>query len=165
MFDHVRYAWSSGKFQGVTWAPGGNYNSTDKFGYLCFVGDSGSGMKPIVQHLSELVTPPWQMVAPEGIYVCRARDQVQLYKPKELIQSASDQTAQALQQAKAAAAKAPDPKVDAQLKKLKEAYSRIDQGSLEGAEALQAAGKLAQMRNQIDEIYWQARLRELLQRY
>jgi hypothetical protein len=165
MFDHVRYAWSTGKFQGVTWAPGGNYNSTDKFGYLCFVGASGSGMEPIVQRLSQLVTPPWQMVAPNGLYVAQAPGQVRLFKPADLIRSASDQTAAALKKAQAAAAQAPDPRADKQLQKLKQESDALSAKDLSAPQALQAAGQLAQMRGEINDIYWQARLRALLRKY
>ena len=34
-FCHTRYSWTKG-FRGMTSSPGGNYNATDKFGYLYF---------------------------------------------------------------------------------------------------------------------------------
>ncbi len=61
-FCHVRYAWSTGKFQGVTSSPGGNYASTGNFGFLSFLapGEKSSPDRPR-GILAERVAPPWCM--------------------------------------------------------------------------------------------------------
>ncbi len=61
-FCHVRYAWSSGKFQGVTSSPGGNYASTGNFGFLSFLapGETSSA-KRTREILAKRVAPPWCM--------------------------------------------------------------------------------------------------------
>lgn len=61
-FCHVRYAWSSGKFQGVTSAPGGNYASTGNFGFLSFLApDEKSSPERTREILAKRVAPPWCM--------------------------------------------------------------------------------------------------------
>jgi len=58
-FCHVRYAWSTGKFVGVTSSPGGNYNNTSNFGFLYFAGDKQPDIKTTGDILKGKAAPPW----------------------------------------------------------------------------------------------------------
>jgi hypothetical protein len=163
MFNHTRYAWGDGHFQGVTWAPGGNYQATDKFGYLCFVDSQQVDMEAVTRQLSEQIAPSWQMAAPGRVYVCRKAGDVKVFQPDALVRSAGERTAAALQRAQAAAIPAPDAKLDRELTALKQAYQELDQKGLASAEALRATARLSEMDGRIDDIYWSARLRALLE--
>ncbi len=60
MFCHARYAYTSGRFIGVTSSPEGNYASTDKFGYLYFCApDEEMSTEKLGQLLVRMITPPW----------------------------------------------------------------------------------------------------------
>lgn len=68
MFCHVRYAYTSGSFLGVTSSAGGNYSNTGDFGYLCFQGQvaqaSADGVGAMLQ---QRVAPPWGLVIGEQL--------------------------------------------------------------------------------------------------
>lgn len=63
-FCHVRYAYSSGKFQGATSSPGGSYASPHSFGYL-YLGGARGQLEPrtVARILGEAATPPWGLAA------------------------------------------------------------------------------------------------------
>jgi len=69
-FCHVRYAWSSGKFIGVTSAPGGNYNNTGNFGYLYFAESAKPDRNAIAEALAKKATPPWSLAIDNGLLIC-----------------------------------------------------------------------------------------------
>ena len=58
-FCHTRYSWTKG-FRGMTSSPGGNYNATDKFGYLYF-SDGKTKLSPekIGSLLQTKAAVPW----------------------------------------------------------------------------------------------------------
>ncbi|MBR2425215.1 MAG: carbohydrate-binding family 9-like protein [Lentisphaeria bacterium] len=58
-FCHTRYSWTK-KFRGMTSSPGGNYNATDKFGYLYF-SDGKTALDPakIGALLQTKAAVPW----------------------------------------------------------------------------------------------------------
>lgn len=58
-FCHTRYSWTK-KFRGMTSSPGGNYNATDKFGYLYF-SDGKIALDPtmIGKLLQQKAAVPW----------------------------------------------------------------------------------------------------------
>lgn len=58
-FCHTRYSWTK-KFRGMTSSPGGNYNATDKFGYLYF-SDGKTSLDPatIGKLLQSKAAVPW----------------------------------------------------------------------------------------------------------
>ena len=58
-FCHVRYAWSTGKFVGVTSSPGGNYNNIGNFGFLYFASDKQPDIKTIGNILKAKAAQPW----------------------------------------------------------------------------------------------------------
>lgn len=63
MFCHVRYAYTSGSFIGVTSSAGGNYSNTGDFGYLCFQKEGQeASAEEIGAILQTRVAPPWGLV-------------------------------------------------------------------------------------------------------
>lgn len=69
-FCHVRYAWSSGKFTGVTSAPGGSYTTPGNFGYLYFAGKVKPDRSIIAKVLSKKAAPPWSLSIDNGLLIC-----------------------------------------------------------------------------------------------
>lgn len=59
MFNLVRYAYTTGKFQGTTWSPGGNYNRPGDFGYLYFGDGKAASTERVAEILKSKVTIPW----------------------------------------------------------------------------------------------------------
>lgn len=77
MFCHVRYAYTSGSFLGVTSSAGGNYSNTGDFGYLSFqsAGEQVSAAS-VGAILRERIAPPWGLVIGEQL-VCDVGQGVQ----------------------------------------------------------------------------------------
>ncbi len=71
-FCHVRYAYSSGKFAGVTSAAGGSYASPHSFGYL-YLGHERERLDPkiIAQILGASATPPWGLAVGDTLILDR----------------------------------------------------------------------------------------------
>ncbi len=68
MFCHVRYAFTSGKFVGVTSAAGGNYSNPGEFGYLAFqAGTTPSSPAAVGELLSTRAAPPWGLAIGEQL--------------------------------------------------------------------------------------------------
>lgn len=161
-FNHTRYAWTTGKFRGVTWAAGANYNAIDRFGYLCFVGDQNAGLGLIARQLSDRVDPPWFMVTEGGIYVCRQSGQVELADSASLTRDAVVRTRSAIDLARTALAEAPDTESADQLASFEQTCRLIDEHTLTPAQAVQTANNLAQISDQAQDIYWHSRTRSIL---
>jgi hypothetical protein len=68
-FCHVRYAWSSGKFVGVTSSPGGNYNNTGDFGFLYFADGEPAKIKKIGELLKKKAPAPWSLPIQNSLLV------------------------------------------------------------------------------------------------
>ena len=67
---HVRYAWSSGKFVGVSSSPGGSYNSPEAFGFIYFSKNKTTNIKDVGKVLRSKATPPWSLPINNGLLVC-----------------------------------------------------------------------------------------------
>jgi len=68
MFCHVRYAFSSGKFVGVTSSAGGNYSNPGDFGYLAFQAGATSRTPAAVgELLGTRAVPPWGLAIGEQL--------------------------------------------------------------------------------------------------
>lgn len=70
-FCHVRYAWSSGKFVGVSSSLGGSYARTDNFGFIYFVKNKKLDIKEIGGVLRKVAVQPWNMLINNGLLECR----------------------------------------------------------------------------------------------
>jgi hypothetical protein len=67
-FTHVRYAWTSGGFKGVSSSLGGGYYASNRFGFLRFAGKSKPNLQTVVDVLAKNASPPW-MVLLDGMIV------------------------------------------------------------------------------------------------
>lgn len=83
MFNAVRYAYSSGKFQGATWSPGANYDKPGYFGYLYFGDKETTSAKAVANLLQEKVTPPWIISVNNKILWYEGEEKVEILSPPE----------------------------------------------------------------------------------
>lgn len=72
-FCHTRYSWTK-KFRGMTSSPGGNYNATDKFGYLYF-SDGKTELPPekIGALLQTKAAVPWCIPSGDILVSCTGK--------------------------------------------------------------------------------------------
>lgn len=68
-FNLVRYRYSTGKFQGSTWSPGGNYGSPYNFGQVVFGGYFSNAISSMAQVIKPIKGDAWEVVLEDGI-VC-----------------------------------------------------------------------------------------------
>lgn len=66
-FCSVRYAFTSGKFQGCSSSPGGAYTFPQHFGYISFLSGKKQADKALIGGLlSKSATPPWRLPLKNG---------------------------------------------------------------------------------------------------
>lgn len=164
MFNHVRYAYTSGKFVGSTWSPGGNYVATDRFGYLLFQAENpATDLEPqaIARHLSTLVTPPWQLPLPKGILSCSESGQVKYESPEALLARKKESLERTREHAQVAVSESGNARA---AKSLEDLVADLPEatGSSSPAEALVSERSLARVETKLQDAYWQAKLHQLL---
>lgn len=160
-FNHVRYAYTSGRFQGVTWAPGGNYQSPRHFGYLLF--GEGRELTPpaLGARLAGRVPTPWSLLTAEGILSSAAPGDVQ-HRPGALVLSATRrQTETALQKTAVILAGSADPALARQFAELRAEVAAVP-ADAPPAQCLPLTRRLDALRLAAGELYWHGRLEALL---
>ncbi len=165
-FDHVRYAWTTGKFRGVTWAAEGNYNRPENFGYLYFGGKDDLAAEKVGTMLSRQVAPPWSMIVEKGFITCEQAGRAEYVGAAERVASQRRALQELLERTGRVIGKAdlPDPK-----KRFRPVYTRVREavGKLPGRvdeplEALEALRTIAALTEEVEQAYWEARIASLL---
>ena len=162
-FDHVRYAYTSGGFQGVTWSPGGNYQSPDKFGYVYFGRDRLARDK-VARLLSARVRPPWQLLTTDGFVVCTKPGQVTFAKPADMVARERAAVSALLAKTEPVVRQVKSKAVAKAFGAVKDGYAKIPEKVATTAEAFTAVREMAALKDRIDEVYWQARVQALVDR-
>lgn len=158
MFDHVRFSWTTGKYVGVTWAPGGNYASPTKFGYLHFAGKTEAAPLATGKLLSRIASPPWVLPLNSGLLMCSATGEVSSSSAADTIGAYRAELAKAASRAAVSAERNPDAK-----RQLSEVQARVaDLKYQTTAEALEAVLQIAQATTEVNEIYWRTSARNLV---
>ena len=159
MFDHVRYAFTSGKFVGATWAAGGNYQSTSNFGYLYFVKNEKLSPDAVAKILESAAPAPWMLPLDTTILVHPQPGEMQFTNANAMATSRQSSLQQALTRAKDAS------KSDTVAQKqLVEIETKADGISFQDpAGSLEAVDKMAALQQQADQIYWQQQLNNLIE--
>src|SRR5690606_4867168 len=137
MFNHVRYAWSSGKFVGTTWAPGGNYQTPGKFGYLYFKGDEELSPETMGKVLSATAPPPWMLPTESGVLQHPAPGKMELTSADAMAAERRAALQQAIERAKTEAKNSAESQK--QLAEIEEKSKAISHGN--SVEALDAVEK------------------------
>lgn len=69
-FCNVRYAYTSGKFQGATSSPGGSYMHSGNHGFIYFLKDGETADKQVIgKILKKSAAPPWQLPLQTGYLI------------------------------------------------------------------------------------------------
>lgn len=160
MFNHVRYAWSSGKFIGTTWAPGGNYQNPGRFGYLYFKGEEELSPEAVGKVLGATAPPPWMLPTESGVLLHPAPNKLEMTNAENLAATHRSDLRQAMERARIESAQ--DQKAQEQLSELEEKAKAISYHS--SAEAMDAVEKMSALRSEINGIYWQQRINSLIDR-
>lgn len=90
-FNLVRFAYTSGAFQGITWSVGGNYISRGNFGYLYFGGIKGSPPAKIAEILERSATSPWMVAADEDVVLRYGSGPAEILSPAAVSHKLSGQ--------------------------------------------------------------------------
>lgn len=90
-FCHLRFAWGTGRFIGITSSLGGSYTSPDNFGFLYFLDDKRANIKTIANALKKKATPPWCISQKDSLWmyendklVCKKIQQIFNAKQEEM---------------------------------------------------------------------------------
>jgi Carbohydrate family 9 binding domain-like len=147
-FCHVRYAWSTGKFIGVSSSPGGCYNNPENFGFIYFAGTKPVGSVRIGKLLAKKATPPWCLQQGDSLLVCDSGNKVKLKKLSELIKSASSECEKLIEELKKL-----NPDV---IKSAKTGILKQQKTSFANYRALE------KLKSQLLELHWKLKLNKLI---
>lgn len=158
MFNAVRYAYTTGKFQGASWSPGGNYASPGNFGYL-FFGQPGAATPSLVAgRLEPRAKAPWG-VRYQGMLIRSGGEG----KPEILpIEAAANQTLDAYQDllARIAPLATSSPDEATRLSELEAQAKPLRAENV--AQATAALRTLRPLFREAHTLYWTLRLKELI---
>jgi len=90
-FNLVRFAYTSGAFQGITWSVGGNYANRNYFGYLFFGGEDGISADRVAKLLEKQVTPPWIVAVGNRVVLKDASQPAEILSASEIDRKVSAQ--------------------------------------------------------------------------
>jgi hypothetical protein len=147
-FCHVRYAWSTGKFIGVSSSPGGCYNRPEDFGYIYFAGEKPVGPKQIGELLAKKATPPWCLAQGDSLLMCEPGKKIQQEKLATLLKSSA-----------------------AECRKLIETISKLDPDALKSVKtdilakqdiSFACYSRLADLKSQLSELRWKLKLEKFI---
>jgi hypothetical protein len=158
MFDPVRYAYSSGKFIGSTWAPGGNYKSTTNFGYLYFMKDKTISSETVAKVLNAAAPAPWMLPLGNQVLVHSQPEKMEFTSADAM--AAANRSALQHTIARAKDVSQNDAAAQKELAQIDAAASAISYKT--SMEALDAVDKMAELQQQADQIYWQQQINNLV---
>lgn len=85
-FCNTRYSYTSGKFAGATFSPGGNYNTISKFGYIYFSEGKALDIETVAATLSERISYyPWRLEFDDKLISCTGKKQFKIDNIDDLI--------------------------------------------------------------------------------
>lgn len=158
MFDHVRYAYTSGKFIGVTWAPGGNYKSTSSFGYLYFMKDKTIAPATVAKVLNAAAPAPWMLPLDDEMIVHPQPGKMEFTTASAMAAAQREALLKAIAQAQNASQN--DAKAKKQLAQIEADAQAVSYQSPQ--QALAAIDQMAALQEQANQIYWQQQLIQLI---
>lgn len=158
-FCHVRYAWSSGKFVGVTSSPGGNYNNTGNFGFLYFAKGESPNTNTIGKILREKATPPWCLSLGDSLLMydnnkmsCETLQDIFKAKQKFAVKRIAE-IKDILKTTKDSGLK----------KKFDKALSSFDTLKTVKSPTFSDIRRLNELNGEIDELFWNCKIMRLMQ--
>ncbi len=170
-FTHVRYAWTSGHFKGVSSSLGGGYYASNRFGFLRFAGKSKPDKEAVVSILSKNATPPWMVLLDGMIVGYDVGNKVSSLSPADFVKDAKTNFEKA-------DAKLKELGIETNLEKISdknagpkkeelEAYLKNSQLAASSKAdtpmaALELGTLLQTLARRADSIYWQVKTREYI---
>lgn len=157
-FCHVRYAWSTGKFIGVTSAPGGNYNNIEGFGFLYFTINKQPNIKTIGNVLKEKATPPWCLALGDILLMYENNNLIcekfqQIFKNKQQIAAIKiKQIKKLLESSNDSVAK----------KEFNKAFILFNKYKTPKFLTFSELRKRNELNNKLDKIYWKIKLANMI---
>lgn len=165
-FCLVRYAYTSGKFVGVSSSPGGYYNAPQNFGAMLFGGAAAPDAAKIAAAVEATAAPPWFLPLEGGMLECLARRQARFVSVREVSDRIAAEDTQlaarvaALAEADQAAAEV--TQLAAEFRDLR-ATAPAALPADAGPRAVQAYyAAQADIRSRLSDIYWRMKIQELL---
>jgi hypothetical protein len=158
MFNHVRYAWSSGKFIGATWAPGGNYLTPANFGYLYFMKDKVISSETVIKVLEAAAPVPWMLPLEDKILLHPQGGKMEFTTPDAMAAARRASLRRVIGQAKNAAQN--DGAALKQLGKIDAISATLSYNT--PVEALDVIDKMTALQQQAAQIYWQQQIDHLI---
>ena len=155
-FCHVRYAWSSGSFIGVSSSLGGSYSRPENFGFIYFSKNNNPSTKEVGGVLRNMATQPWSLPINNGLLVC-SNGTLKFSNFLELYSDNYTVAEKLLQQIENAISRLPDINIDNLKYQLAE-LQELDNSDIDIIK-LRAIQKMAE---KLDELYWKQKLDNLL---
>lgn len=160
MFDLVRFAYTSGKFQGTTWSLGGNYNAPGYFGYLYFGGEKKTSVETVTAALDALAPPPWVAAVGDKILRRGGNQPLEILTPGDVKKKTVEQAEDVFSKLKPFYKN--NSALEEEIAKLKQRGHELKFGTPD--EALDAIGTMAGITDEAMRIYWNESLQLLIEK-
>lgn len=163
-FCHMRYAFSSGKFQGATWSPGGSYTSPQNFGYIYFAREGVLKLDDVAAIVSKAAAPPWSLLAGSDVVVCSPSGEIRILNADSMVQEQIEAFKAAMRRAEDEVAKLKDAGASLpgdELEKVRKESGSIPEKNADAMTAMSVLRKAADLRRRADAVYWEAKIRQL----
>lgn len=158
MFNHVRYAWSSGKFVGSTWSPGGSYQNPGRFGFLYFKGGEEPSIEVVSEVLKKTAAPPWMLSFDDKVLLHELPQETRVTNIKELASTQLIELQDLLDKINNLNPQKPRNKQAESLNNQTLEFSKNDTPI-----TFDEVDKIAALKKQAEELYWELKLEQLLQ--
>jgi hypothetical protein len=164
-FCHVRYAYTSGKFQGVTWSPGGNYTCPEKFGYLYFSDGKSMNLADVAGLMSKSASRPWSLLAGNDIILCDSSGKWKNMRAETMVRKETDELRSVLENAEKELSEIHSEEAHTQyeiLNAIKNDAVAVPSNLPDTMTAMTVLRKIAELKHRANTIYWEARVLGLM---
>ncbi len=163
-FCHMRFAYSSGAFQGMSWSPEASYASPNKFGYLYFGKEGKLNLTEVSELMVKTVAPPWSLLDGEDVVVCDSTGKQETLRADAMAKKEIDalrgtlrRTDDEVSKLKAAGGALPETELEA----IRKEMTAIPEKIPDAIAAMAVLRKAAELKQRADTVYWEARIRQL----
>jgi len=164
-FCNTRYAYTAGKFVGVSSSPGGNYQNTGDFGYLYFSGEKPLSPDDIGNILSERVPPLWMLPEGNNLIICEEKSKFKVESVTGYIGKEKEKVLKLTNDTRLILGKMKDPEEKVRITKILDEITieldKVNPGKASVSENFLLLKKLSQYGVSINESYWLAKTMEL----
>ena len=155
-FCHVRYAWSSGSFVGISSSLGGSYARPENFGFIYFNKNDHPKVKEVGKALMGMATQPWTLPIKNGLLVLN-NGEPEFIELSDLYENNYNTSQNLLKEI----GKISDNSEDAEITDLKQRLEQLyisDKADID----IVKLRVIRDIRGELDELYWKQKLQELM---